>query len=275
MKDALAPTAERRTEATPGPRPPRTRPAGRRISVVVPLYNENESLRELHAALASALDGTGADYEILYVDDGSDDGSSKTLDEIFEEDESVHVIHLRKNFGKSAAINAGFKEATGDHGADVILDMVGGDYIERNLRAAAMDGRIVQIAFLKGSKVEIDLMRLMMRRLTLTGSTLRAQSAEAKARMARASRESVRGATEMRAMEPLAQVVKVRPTMCTWPCVPGTSPGASTTCSWRVTTRAPKVRSRSFCAHGSAGSTSSISVTSRPPVALSRTCYSG
>jgi NADPH2:quinone reductase len=83
------------------------------------------------------------------------------------------------------------KEATGGHGADVILDMVGGDYIERDLRAAALDGRIVQIAFLKGSKVEIDLMRLMMRRLTLTGSTLRAQSAESKARMARAIEETV------------------------------------------------------------------------------------
>ena len=73
---------------------------------------------------------------------------------------------------------------TKGQGANVILDMVGGDYIERNLRAAALDGRIVQIAFLKGSKVEIDLMRLMLRRLTLTGSTLRAQTPEAKARMA-------------------------------------------------------------------------------------------
>ncbi|HET7851641.1 MAG TPA: NAD(P)H-quinone oxidoreductase [Methyloceanibacter sp.] len=83
------------------------------------------------------------------------------------------------------------KEATGGHGADVTLDMVGGDYIEHNLHAAALDGRIVQIAFLKGSKVEIDLMRLMMRRLTLTGSTLRAQSAESKARMARAIEEKI------------------------------------------------------------------------------------
>ena len=83
------------------------------------------------------------------------------------------------------------REITGGHGADVILDMVGGDYIERNLRAAALEGRIVQIAFLKGSKVEIDLMRLMMRRLTLTGSTLRAQPPEAKARMARAIEERV------------------------------------------------------------------------------------
>jgi NADPH2:quinone reductase len=83
------------------------------------------------------------------------------------------------------------KEITGGHGADVILDMVGGDYIERNLRAAALEGRIVQIAFLKGSKVELDLMRLMLRRLTLTGSTLRAQTPEAKARMAKAIEERV------------------------------------------------------------------------------------
>jgi NADPH:quinone reductase len=83
------------------------------------------------------------------------------------------------------------KEATEGHGADVILDMVGGDYVERDLRAAAIDGRIVQIAFLKRSKVEIDLMRLMMRRLTLSGSTLRAQSTEAKARIARAIEERV------------------------------------------------------------------------------------
>jgi NADPH:quinone reductase len=83
------------------------------------------------------------------------------------------------------------RDETGGHGADVILDMVGGDYIERNLKAAALEGHIVQIAFLKGSKVEIDLMRLMLRRLTLTGSTLRVQSTEAKGRMAKAIEERV------------------------------------------------------------------------------------
>jgi putative PIG3 family NAD(P)H quinone oxidoreductase len=83
------------------------------------------------------------------------------------------------------------RESTGGHGANVILDMVGGDYIDRDLRAAALDGRIVQIAFLKGSKVEIDLMRLMLRRLTLTGSTLRAQTPEAKARIAKGVEERV------------------------------------------------------------------------------------
>ncbi|MGD8354078.1 MAG: NAD(P)H-quinone oxidoreductase [Methyloceanibacter sp.] len=83
------------------------------------------------------------------------------------------------------------KAVTGKHGADVILDMVGGDYIEKNIRAAALEGRIVQIAFLKGSKVDIDLMRLMMRRLTLTGSTLRAQTDATKARMATVIEERI------------------------------------------------------------------------------------
>jgi len=111
---------------------------------------------------------------------------------------TAEKTHACEQLGANRAINyrsedfvEAVKEATGGHGADVILDMVGGDYIERDLRAAALDGRIVQIAFLKGSKVEIDLMRLMMRRLTLTGSPLRAQSAEAKARMARAIEEKV------------------------------------------------------------------------------------
>ena len=69
-------------------------------------------------------------------------------------------------------------------GADVILDMVGGPYVARNLKALADDGRLVQIAFLQGPKVELNLAPLMMRRLTVTGSTLRPQSNAAKARIA-------------------------------------------------------------------------------------------
>jgi len=76
-------------------------------------------------------------------------------------------------------------------GADVILDMVGGDYIARNLKALADDGRLVQIAFLQGAKVEVNLAQLMVRRLTLTGSTLRPQSDLAKARIADALRDRV------------------------------------------------------------------------------------
>jgi NADPH2:quinone reductase len=79
--------------------------------------------------------------------------------------------------------------ATDQHGADVILDMVGGDYVARNFKAAARDGRIVNIAFLQGSKVEINLLPVMLKRLTLTGSTLRIRSVEEKAEIARALEE--------------------------------------------------------------------------------------
>ncbi|PJI92945.1 putative PIG3 family NAD(P)H quinone oxidoreductase [Yoonia maricola] len=69
-------------------------------------------------------------------------------------------------------------------GADLILDMVGGPYIQRNLKALADDGTLVQIAFLQGPKIELNLVQLMTRRLTITGSTLRPQSDYAKARIA-------------------------------------------------------------------------------------------
>lgn len=76
------------------------------------------------------------------------------------------------------------KQHTQGLGANVILDMVGGDYIQRNFSAAAKDGRIVNIAFLNGSKTMVDFMPLMLKRLTLTGSTLRAQPAAVKANIA-------------------------------------------------------------------------------------------
>ncbi len=69
-------------------------------------------------------------------------------------------------------------------GADLILDMVGGSYLPRNVKALADDGRLVQIAFLTGPKVELNFAQVMMRRLTITGSTLRPQSDLAKARIA-------------------------------------------------------------------------------------------
>ena len=97
--------------------------------------------------------------------------------------------------GAERAINyrtedfVGIVKAAG--GADLILDMVGGPYIPRNLSALADDGRLVQIAFLQGPKVELNLSQLMMRRLTFTGSTLRPQSDLAKARIADQLREHV------------------------------------------------------------------------------------
>ena len=83
------------------------------------------------------------------------------------------------------------KDATGGHGADVILDMVGGDYTNRNLGAAAEDGRIVQISTLAGPVAKIDLRKVMAKRLTLTGSTLRGRPVAFKAELARTIEEAV------------------------------------------------------------------------------------
>lgn len=79
----------------------------------------------------------------------------------------------------------------GGKGVDVILDMVGGDYIEKNIKASAPDARIVNIAFMKGAKVEVNFMPLMLKRLTLTGSTLRSQSVDRKGEIARHLKKSV------------------------------------------------------------------------------------
>ncbi|WP_322890586.1 MULTISPECIES: NAD(P)H-quinone oxidoreductase [unclassified Yoonia] len=89
-------------------------------------------------------------------------------------------------------------------GADLILDMVGGPYIQRNIAALADDGRLVQIAFLQGPKVELNLVQMMTRRLTITGSTLRPQSDLAKARIAQDLRQHV---------WPLIAAGRVRPVM--------------------------------------------------------------
>ena len=79
----------------------------------------------------------------------------------------------------------------GEGGAHLILDMVGGDYIPRDVKALADEGRLVQIAFLQGPKVELNFAQVMMRRLTITGSTLRPQSDLAKGRIAEALRAQV------------------------------------------------------------------------------------
>jgi putative PIG3 family NAD(P)H quinone oxidoreductase len=86
---------------------------------------------------------------------------------------------------------AEIKSQTQGQGVNVILDMVGGDYIQRNFSAAAKDGRIINIAFLNGSKTELDLMPLMLKRLMLTGSTLRTQSAGVKAKIAQELKQQV------------------------------------------------------------------------------------
>jgi NADPH:quinone reductase len=111
---------------------------------------------------------------------------------------SAEKCQVCRDLGADHAVNyktddfvAVVKDATGGHGIDVTLDMVGGDYTERNIAAAAEDGRIVQIATLAGPMTTFTLPRLMMKRLTLTGSTLRPRTRDIKARFARALEKQV------------------------------------------------------------------------------------
>ena len=97
-----------------------------------------------------------------------------------------HVINYRdQDFVAEVAT------ITGKKGVNVVLDMVGGDYIERNMKCLALEGRMVIIAFLQGSKVTVDWRHIMMKRLTVTGSTLRASPPARKAQIARSLRDQV------------------------------------------------------------------------------------
>lgn len=95
------------------------------------------------------------------------------------------------------------KQLTSNRGVDVILDMVGGDYIQRNITCAAHDGRIVNIAYLNGSEVSVNLMPVMLKRLTLTGSTLRAQSPAMKENIARELQEFIWPLLENKKIKPV------------------------------------------------------------------------
>jgi NADPH2:quinone reductase len=94
------------------------------------------------------------------------------------------------------------KAATGGKGVNVILDMVGGDYVPKELKCLADDGRLVFIAFLRGPKTELDINELMRRRLTLTGSTLRPRPVEFKGHLASKLREKI---------WPLIEAGKIKP----------------------------------------------------------------
>ncbi|HKZ97044.1 MAG TPA: NAD(P)H-quinone oxidoreductase [Hyphomicrobiaceae bacterium] len=111
---------------------------------------------------------------------------------------SVEKCTACSELGADKAVNyraedfvAAVKAATAGRGVDVILDMVGGDYVERNLRSLADDGRLVNIGYQAGSVVRLDMMRVMLKRLTLTGSTLRIRPTEVKAAIARAVETNV------------------------------------------------------------------------------------
>ncbi len=89
-------------------------PAIRRISIVAPVYNEEESLGHLHEQIAEALDPLDLEAEIILVNDGSRDGTEDVLDALAAKDDRVVAVHLRRNFGQSPAMAAGFDQATGD-----------------------------------------------------------------------------------------------------------------------------------------------------------------
>ncbi len=111
---------------------------------------------------------------------------------------SAEKCDAARKLGADVAINyksedfvALTKSATGGHGADVIIDIVGGEYIDRNYDAAAVDGRIVQVSFAGSPRSTVDFRRLMFKRLTHTGSTLRARPVAEKAAIAHAIEDKV------------------------------------------------------------------------------------
>ena len=95
------------------------------------------------------------------------------------------------------------REATGGRGVDVVLDMVGGDYVQRNLDLLALDGRLVLIALVGGAKAQIGLVPILQRRLTITGSTLRPRTVAEKGAIAAALREHVWPLVESGAVKPV------------------------------------------------------------------------
>ena len=112
-------------------------------------------------------------------------GSAEKCSKCRELGASVAIDYKTEDFVKV------IERETGGKGVDLILDMVGGDYINRNLQCLAVDGRLVQIAFLKGAKAEINLANLMVKRQTITGSTLRPRSVAQKGAIAQALEEKV------------------------------------------------------------------------------------
>jgi glycosyltransferase involved in cell wall biosynthesis len=95
------------------PRTEQQHDGAKELSVVIPLYNEEGSLRELYDQLRSAIGKIGR-YEIIFIDDGSTDGSMRVLHELRHRDKRVKIIRFRRNFGKSAALSAGFTHAEGN-----------------------------------------------------------------------------------------------------------------------------------------------------------------
>ena len=146
------------------------------ISIVVPVFNERETLPELYRQLTEQLAVTGHRYEIILVDDGSRDGSTETIRELAEADPRVRGVRLSRNFGHEAAIEAGFREARGDAVAvmdadlqdspDALVKLIraweDGADVAYAVRSSRTEGRFLRFAFssfyrLAGRLMSIDL----------------------------------------------------------------------------------------------------------------------
>ena len=156
-------------------------------------------------------------YELILVHGGSSGIGTTAIQlarargsRVFATAGSAAKCAACEGLGAERAINyreedfvAVIREATGGRGVDVVLDMVGGDYFARNLDALAVEGRLVEIATLQGVKAELNIQTIMQRRLTVTGSTLRARPVAEKGAIARAVHEHVWPLIESGAVTPI------------------------------------------------------------------------
>jgi glycosyltransferase involved in cell wall biosynthesis len=113
------------------------------VSVVVPMLNERPTIRELTAELTAALDDLGRPWEVVFVDDGSTDGTFGELMEVAAGDDRLRVVKLRRNFGKATALAAGFEQAVGDFVVTMDSDLQDDPREIRRLLAVLDDGHDV------------------------------------------------------------------------------------------------------------------------------------
>jgi glycosyltransferase involved in cell wall biosynthesis len=170
------------------PPPDRGEGSSPEVSLVIPVYNEEENLPILHAEIRQAMEGTGRPYEVLYVDDGSTDGSPAILRGLAEQDPHVRILRQRRNHGQSAALDAGFRFAKGDIivtlDADLqndpddiprLLERIGEYDVVSGVRARRQDSWVRRISSRIANGIRN---RVTHESVTDVGCTLRAARAE-------------------------------------------------------------------------------------------------
>lgn len=158
------------------------------ISLVIPVYNEEENLPVLHGEIRQAMDGVGRPYEVIYVDDGSSDGSPAILAGLAGQDPSVRVLRQRRNSGQSAALDAGFRFARGpvivtldadlqNDPADIprLLERIGEYDVVSGVRTRRQDSWVRRISSRIANGIRN---RVTHESVTDVGCTLRAARAE-------------------------------------------------------------------------------------------------